>query len=593
MNVLDVRKLSVWYKKEEGEYSVLKGADFSVGQGEIAGIVGESGAGKSTAMLAVMGLLGENARAEYETLTVCGERPVPGRNAAMIFQDPLSSLNPTVKIGRQITETVRQRTGCGRKAAKRRAEELLEMVGIRNASMRMGQYPFELSGGMRQRVVIAIALACEPKLIIADEPTTALDAAVQAQIIVLLKKIVRETGTSLLLVSHDMGVTAALCERVYVMREGRIIESGSAEDIFYAPVDKYTKKLISRGKRSGKKKTEDKAEEGEILLSLDHVTKEYDTREGIYDVSAVIRKGEIFALVGESGSGKTTVARILSGMLRPDCGLLEYRGRTMDAGMRKSACRGRIQMVFQDPYASLNPCLSVGQALREALAGCGDMDCDVQEKAGQMLELVGLAKEDALKYPSDLSGGERQRVGIARALITEPEILVCDEALSSLDAATREQILELLLKIQKERRIACLFISHDIRMVRRISDRIGVMFAGRMVESGRTETVLKDPWHPYTKQLIRSVPEADPLRASKIPAAPVFDISDPSAHRKRRKRDAGKFCPYADRCGFSMERCTLEIPDESAFGERNVACFLYSEEYRGKRGEGYGMTSQI
>lgn len=625
MSVLDVRNLSVRYLTENGATEIVKDISFKVEKGEIAGLVGESGSGKSTAMLAVMGLLGDRAVIRSDRITVSGEKPVPGKNAAMIFQDSLSCLNPSVKIGRQITETVRARRKCGRKEAAARAEELLDMVGIRNPALRMRQYPFELSGGMRQRAVLAIALACEPELIIADEPTTALDALVQAQILLLFKRIVRETETSMLLVSHDMGVTAAMCSRVYVMHEGRIEESGAAEDIFYSPAEEYTKRLLNDARggrlsgcgRRGIENAENTAGgSGDIygkapVFRMEHVTKIFDEREGIRDLSLEIREGEIFALVGESGSGKTTVARILTGILKEDGGTLYYRGNALDRHRRMDAFAGRVQMVFQDPYASLNPCLTVREALEEALeaAACrksravrrrqeslparrwmerqtahDDREKEqMAEKIDRMLQLTGLSPEDADRYPREFSGGQRQRIGIARALIVEPDILVCDEALSSLDATTREQILELIFRIQRKIGFACLFISHDMHVVRRISDRIGVMYGGQIVETGETKKICSDPWHPYTKQLIEAVPEPDPLRAAKIKAAPVKDGA--------YTRWPG--CPFAGRCGYALECCGEEIPESYLFDERGVSCFLYSDRHSGRRSSDYKMTSQI
>lgn len=598
--VLDVQKLQVKYHTAGEENGFLEEVSFSVGKGETVGIVGESGSGKTTAILAVMGLLKKRADVKWETLSVSGGVPVPGKNVAMIFQDSMTCLNPTVKVGRQIMETIRARRKCSRKEARDRAGELLDLVGIHNPALRMKQYPFELSGGMRQRVVIAIALACEPDLIIADEPTTALDAAVQAQILVLLRRVVRETKTALLLVSHDMGVTASLCTRVYVMQKGRIVESGTAEEIFYFPTKDYTKQLLQDAKGARRMSLGPVGEE--VLFSMEDVTKAFDTQEGVSNVSLEIRAGEIFALVGESGSGKTTLAKIMTGVLREDSGKICYRGQRLDRKMQTTGCGGRIQMVFQDPYASLNPCLTVGEALEEALTACerykGGTDgpgiaCSHKERIEEILLLTGLRPEDVQRYPEEFSGGQRQRIGIARALITEPEILVCDEALSSLDATTREQILELLLHIQKERKIACLFISHDIHVVRRISARMGVMHGGRMVESGSTKEICRDPWHPYTKQLLEAVPEPDPLRASKIRAS-VF---------RERDQKKGSYpawgsgltggCPFAGRCGYALECCEKEAPRNYSFGSRQVFCFLYSEEHSGRRDRDYRMTSQI
>lgn len=603
MSVLEVRNLNVQYHTEQGVCQAVCGVSFSVEKGEIAGIVGESGSGKSTAMRAVMGLLKRNARVTADEIRVSGESPRPGRNIAMIFQDSLSCLNPSVRIGRQIAETVRVREGCTWREAKKRALELLDLVGIRQPRIRMRQYPFELSGGMRQRVVIAIALACRPDLIIADEPTTALDAAVQAQILLLLRRIVRETGTSLLLVSHDLGVIASMCSSVYVMHSGEIVESGCAEDIFYAPREDYTRGLLEsaagRTKDMLRPLSEERpqADREEILLSLEHVTREYDSHEGVRDISLTLEAGKTYALVGESGSGKTTLARILSGILKPDSGSVLYRGREAEG----SACTGKIQMVFQDPAASLNPCLTAGQTLEEALRAAdrsgverettrkmspGEKKQIRRDRAAAMLEQVGLSAEDMGKYPGSFSGGQRQRIAIARALITGPELLICDEALSALDAMTGSRILELLLGFQRERGISILFISHDLHMVRRVSSRVGVLYGGRLVESGRTKEVCSDPWHPYTRQLLDAVPEADPVRARKIRTSYVQE-------QDRGEKKDGCGCPFAGRCGYAMDCCFEETPGNYIFGSRMVSCFLYSQEHSGRRGEGYTMTSQI
>lgn len=604
MSILEVRNLSVQYHTGQESRQALDGITFSVGEGETVGIVGESGSGKSTAMLAVMGLLGDSAEVSADGVTVCANPVQPGRDIAMILQDSLNCLNPAVKIGRQITETVRIHRKCTRREAKERAEELLDMAGIRSPKLRMGQYPFELSGGMRQRVAIAIALACEPRVIIADEPTTALDAAVQVQILHLLKRIVEDTGTSLLVVSHDMGVIAALCSRVYVMKTGRIIEAGSAEEIFYAPVHEYTKKLLRDTK--GHKPFPAHLQEAHLqethlrgdhlqeklqppLLRLEHVTKVFGTDEGIRDVSMEIRAGEVYALAGESGSGKTTLARLLTGLLAPDDGKILYRGECLDAGKGKRAWNGKIQMVFQDAYGSLNPCLTVGQALSEALRAQGRKDrltpAERRRRVEEMLCMAGLSPEDADRHPDEFSGGERQRIGIARALIPEPELLICDEAFSALDASTRKQVLDLLLSIQKEKKIACLFISHDLSLIRQVSSRISVLCRGRLAESGETRDVCSDPWHPYTKMLLNSVLPPDPLKAGKV--RPVF------AEEGTQGTDSGKGCPFAASCGYAMKCCFEETPGPYRFGSRETACFLYSEKHTGKRAEGYTMTSQI
>lgn len=586
MKALEVQDLKVQYHTDTGEIPAVRGISFSVDKGETVGIVGGSGSGKTTAMLAVMGLLGEKAQVSAAKMEICGEIPQPGKNVAMIFQDSMNCLNPSMKIGVQITETLRTRRGYGRKEARRRALELLDLAGIRNGELRMGQYPSQLSGGMRQRVVIAIALACEPELIIADEPTTALDTAVQAQILLLLRQVVLETGAGLLLVSHDLGVTASLCSRVCVMRAGELIESGSVEDIFYSPVQEYTKQLL---RDAGGRNYALPAEERELFLKIRHLTKKYEAGEGLQDVSLEIRRGEMFALVGESGSGKTTLARILSGILRPDGGQILYHSLTSEKGRENTA---QIQMVFQDPYASLNPRLTAGETLTEALGAYRKRDRRAcRKQVEEMLEFAGLDRRDADRYPWELSGGQRQRLGIARALIVEPELLICDEALSSLDPSARVQILELLMDLQRKRKIACLFISHDIQTVSRLGGRTGVMYMGRLVECGETKEVCFDPWHPYTKMLIQAAPKPDPLRAGRMKSVP----SRENESRGFPGNGAGQTdgCPFANQCGYAMDCCRTQQPGIYTFGGRSVSCFLYSEEHSGKRSANYRMTSQI
>lgn len=577
MKVLDVQNLNVQYHTEKGNFDAVSSLSLSIEEGEITGLVGQSGCGKSTAVRAIMGISAENAEVECKNLSLDGEIPVPGYNIAMIFQDSQNCLNPSVKIGRQITETVKNRRKCTGKEADRRALELLDLVGIRNPALRMKQYPFELSGGMRQRVVIAIALACDPRLLIADEPTTALDAVVQAQILGLLRKIVRDTKTALLLVSHDLGVIASLCSRVYVMEKGRIAESGTAEDIFYAPAQDYTKQLIENAGKRHFRKEKEKTEK-EILLRTEHLTKEYHTKEGIRDLSFELYKGETFALVGESGSGKSTLARIISGILRPDSGILDDRSRN------------RAQMVFQDPYGALNPCLTVGQALEEAIRKTVPDPRLRRQKAEETLRLSGLKETVWNRYPRELSGGEQQRAGIGRALVCGPELLICDEAFSSLDASIQDRLLELFRNLQIEQGLTCLFISHDMKTVARISGRIGVLFRGELVETGKTRSVCTDPWHPYTKQLLLSVPAPDPLRAGRRKGIPFREKSTELPDRDGR---AYKGCSFAESCPYAMDCCREKTPDGYVFGERTVKCFLYSEEHSGRRAEGYKMTSQI
>ncbi len=549
MNMLDVRSLYVTYLSEEERVEAVRGIDFSAEEGKVTGIVGESGSGKSTAMLAVMGLLDHKAAVEAEKVSLFGNTVRAGDNAAIIFQDPLKCLNPTVKIGRQIAETVRNRKKCTWREAKKRSEELLDSVGIRHPRLRMKQYPFELSGGMRQRVVIAIALACEPNLIVADEPTTALDAAMQVRVIRLLKKIVKETNTALLLVSHNMGVIAAACDYVYVMKDGKMIENGCADDIFYNPQTEYTKKLLSDATAEQllvKEKVF--AAQEDPLFTVRHLKKRFQNEEGVNDVSFDICEGEVFALAGESGSGK-----------------------------------------IQDPYSSLNPCMTINEMLTETLRAKEkkikfdqkERKKDRQRQIEQMLTRVGLSSLDGKRYPRELSGGQRQKAAIARALLLEPELLICDEAVSSLDAATRTQILDLLLRVVKEKKIACLFISHDMALIRRISHRTGVLYKGTLAECAKTRDLCRDPWHPYTKALLDSVMPPDPLKARKQKV--------PAVHEG--KSEGG--CPYFGSCGYKMEMCKDAAPEMYDFEGRAVSCHLYSKQQRAGRNPNYKMTSQI
>ena len=440
---------------------------------------------------------------------------------------------------------------------------------------------------MRQRVVIAIALACEPKLLIADEPTTALDVTVQGQILELLKKISAETGTALLFVSHDLSVIASLCRRVLVMQEGKLVEEGTVEDIFYEPKHPYTQKFLSQA--AGLLKLPGEQEVSSVLLKAEHVSKDYSgtgirgnsaKTEAVHDVSLQIGKGETYGLVGESGCGKSTLAGMITQILEPTSGKISYLGE-------KTKLKYPVQMVFQDPYASLNPRMCVGDILEEPLLL--NTSCTSEQRrqrVREMLLLVGLKEEDAVKYPRSFSGGQRQRIGIARALILEPELLVCDEPVSALDVSIQEQILRLLEDIQKKKRVSYLFISHDLNVVKRISRRLGVMYAGNLVESGNTKEIYEDPWHPYTKALLSAVLVPDPWKARRKKGI---------LHTEEKKMDIplGRGCPFAPRCGYAIDCCFTGKPQKYRFGEREVSCFLYAEEHAGKRSSGLKMTSQI
>lgn len=558
-------------------------------------------------MRSIAGVLSADAKMTCETLWLREGK----RSVSMVFQDPFSYLNPTVKIERQMIETIllhsksetengqsmKKRRSDEKKAAKHHAKILLEMTGIRNPENIMKRYPFELSGGQQQRIVLAIALACEPTLLIADEPTTALDVTVQRQILERLRRIARETHTSVLLVSHDLGVVAALADRILVMQDGKIVESGTTEEIFREPKVAYTKKLVATAK-SKQKRSRTKADgSNPQLLSAEHLSFQYkrihmwkrEAVEAVCDVSFSLRKGECYGVVGESGSGKTTLARILTGIITPSEGKIFYQGeqwKSLQEG-RSKAQRQKIQMVFQNCAKALDPKQTIKEALMEPLEIRGDGSREAwEERVLKMLQKVGLDASVCEKYPGELSGGQQQRIGIARALILEPELLVLDEPVSALDVTVQEQILQLLGKLQEEQDLTYFFISHDLNVVRRICDRIGVLYGGNLVESGRAEEVYKEPWHPYTKELMLSTLDPDPKKMRrKRTALQSVGTSDPE------ERSVG--CPYAKRCGYTMECCKHEKPELYQFEDREVACFLYSEQYTGKRSKEYRMASQI
>lgn len=570
MKLLEVENLTVQYP---GSTNPACKVSFQVESGELLGIAGASGAGKSTAMLSLMGILPEQVQITSEKLKQHGTK-------AMIFQDASASLNPLVRVGKQLTETILAHQRCTGKEARERAETLLDEVGIQDPGQRMKQYPFELSGGMKQRVAIAIALACNPDLIIADEPTTALDVTVQRQILDLLKKIAEETHTAIVLVSHDLGVIASMCSRVLVMKEGRIVEEGSMEQIFYEPVHPYTKKLSDMARKLYQ--VPEKKRTGEVILRTQGLGRSFvknslfgksRSLEAVEPLSFEIHKGETFGLVGESGSGKTTLARMLTGIIPPSCGSF--------------SCEGKIQMIFQEASASFDPEFSLERILEEPLVIQKKGSKKEREKrVAEMLGLVQMEKIDVRKTTAALSGGQRQRIAVARALLLNPELLICDESFSSQDILTQSQLLELLEEIQRKTQLSYLFISHDLQVVRRISQRMGVMYLGSMVEQGLTAEIYEEPWHPYTKELLRAMLPLDPKKAARQKRLILKET-------RNRSQDTENGCPYAPRCRYAMECCHKEKPGNYRFGEREVRCFLYSEAHTKKRAKDYHMTSQI
>ncbi|MFE5735251.1 dipeptide ABC transporter ATP-binding protein [Streptomyces sp. NPDC056528] len=528
--LVDVRDLSVSFDRDGGSVRAVDGLSLTLAEGRALALVGESGSGKSTVAGALLGLhRGTGARVtgsvrvggvDVATAGPADLRRLRGGVAAMVFQDPLSSLDPYYAVGDQIAEVYRIHAGGSRKAARARAVDVLDRVGIPDAARRSRSRPHEFSGGMRQRALIAMALACEPRLLVADEPTTALDVTVQAQILDLLHELRRETGTALLLVTHDVGVAAESVDEVLVMRDGREVERGPVAGLLGAPSEPYTRKLLSAVPRLDGPLREP-SREGEVLLEADGLRREFG-RGGravtaVDDVSLTVRAGETLGVVGESGSGKTTLGRMLVRLLDPTAGRLRYRGAEIGALPERELrpYRRELQMVFQDPVASLNPRRSVGESIADPLRTAGERDeRRIRDRVRELLDRVGLDPDRYEAHPHEFSGGQRQRVGIARALAAEPRLIVCDEPVSALDVTTQAQVTALLAELQAELGLGLVFVAHDLAVVRRVSDRVAVMRGGRIVEQGTVEEVYGAPRDPYTRQLLAAVPSLDPALAA-------------------------------------------------------------------------------
>ncbi|MFJ7128119.1 ABC transporter ATP-binding protein [Streptomyces sp. NPDC098101] len=528
--LVDVRDLSVSFAREGGPVRAVDGLSLTLAEGRALALVGESGSGKSTVAGALLGLHRGTGAQVTGTVRVGGVdvatagpadlRRLRGGIAAMVFQDPLSSLDPYYAVGDQIAEVYRIHAGGSRKAARARAVEVLDRVGIPDAARRSRSRPHEFSGGMRQRALIAMALACEPRLLVADEPTTALDVTVQAQILDLLHELRRETGTALLLVTHDVGVAAESVDEVLVMRDGREVERGPVGALLGAPSEPYTRKLLSAVPRlDGPVRTP--ARQGEPLLEAVGLRREFGRGKravaAVDDVSLTVRAGETLGVVGESGSGKTTLGRMLVRLLDPTGGRLRYRGTEIGALPERELrpYRRELQMVFQDPVASLNPRRSVGESIADPLRTAGERDEKrIRDRVRELLDRVGLDPDRYEAYPHEFSGGQRQRVGIARALAAEPRLIVCDEPVSALDVTTQAQVTALLAELQAELGLGLVFIAHDLAVVRQVSDRVAVMRGGRIVEQGTVEEVYGTPRDPYTRQLLAAVPSLDPVLAA-------------------------------------------------------------------------------
>ncbi|MEO0676104.1 MAG: ABC transporter ATP-binding protein [Pseudomonadota bacterium] len=562
--VLSIRNVTVDIPTRHGLFQPVRNVSYDIRPGEIRGVVGESGAGKSMTGNAVIGLLDPPARISEGEVWLNGrridgldaeeKRRIRGKEIAMIFQDPLTSLNPLFTVGQQLVETIQLHLGLGQSEARQRAIDLLDRVRIPNPVERFDQYPHQFSGGMRQRVVIALALCSEPSVIVADEPTTALDVSIQAQVLDLIKELARERQVGVILVTHDMGVIADTTDQVTVMYAGEVVEQGTTSQILGAPSHEYTKSLIaavprpqvklhrfpqvSYGGRETTFKIEDLARNWQkssasrsgTLLQVEGLTKRFLSKGALIpsrreyftavdQVSFDIKDGEVFGLVGESGSGKSTVARMIATLYPVDGGTVTFDGEEM-TGLDKAGLaryRRQIQMIFQDPFSSLNPRMKVGDIVAEPLIHHRILTrAEAAPRVRELLDRVGLASDAHQKYPHEFSGGQRQRISIARALATQPRFLICDEPTSALDVSIQAQILNILKDLQEHLGLTMLFISHDLPVVRQMCDRVGVMRQGRLVELQETESLFAQPQMGYTRELLELMPRLEQLSEEEI-----------------------------------------------------------------------------
>ncbi|MBM3090445.1 dipeptide ABC transporter ATP-binding protein [Ensifer sp. T173] len=563
--VLDIRNLCVEYPLANGStLKAVKNTDLMIRPGEIHALVGESGAGKTTVGNALMGLLQAPGRIASGSIVIAGkqidlrtgrtEGIVPGRDVGAIFQDPMTSLNPLFTVESQLCEGMLTHLKLSSKEAKARALELMKAVGIPEPERRLNSYPHQLSGGQRQRVVIATALACNPQLIVADEPTTALDVSVQAQILKLIRDLADERGVGILLVTHNMGVVAEIADRVTIMQNGAVVESGPTREVLTAPKAPYARTLIaavppietrlerlpvpseetqvSLDARATVRRKSAKSEAGsrdDVVLSVRDLAVEYGSRslipgrkasvfKAVKGVSFDVRRGEIFGLVGESGCGKTTVANSIAGLVTQSSGTIDFQGTALGARREKSV-RQSLQMVFQDPYSALNPRLRINSAIAEPILfyKLASNAQEARQDATTLLEAVGLPADAGARFSHAFSGGQRQRIAIARALGPRPSLLICDEPTSALDVSVQAQLLNLLKDLRDLAGLSMLFISHDLAVIRQMCDRVAVMKSGQIVELADTETLFTAPQHEYTRELLRLAPSLERILGANSP----------------------------------------------------------------------------
>ncbi|MEG0920382.1 MAG: dipeptide ABC transporter ATP-binding protein [Comamonas sp.] len=594
--VLQVRDLSVSFKTEQGRVQVVKNLSFDVHAGQTLAVVGESGSGKSVTSLALMRLVengggkidsgrmllnGRHAgQLDLATATSAQMRKVRGADMAMVFQEPMTSLNPVFTVGEQIAESIRLHQGKSASAATAEALRMLELVRIPEARNVLTRHPHQLSGGMRQRVMIAMALSCKPSLLIADEPTTALDVTIQAQILALVQELQKEMSMGVIFITHDMGVVAEVADRVLVMFRGDKVEEQDCTQLFANPQQPYTRNLLAAVPQLGAMRGTDLPERfqlvgadaaeasmpstvkgGAPVLQVDKLVTRFPIKEGLFggvkrqvyaveQVSFSLQPGETLAVVGESGCGKSTTGRALARLIDFQAGDVQVAGRDIAKlkGAELQALRRDIQFIFQDPFASLDPRLTVGYSILEPMLIHNLLAREQAEKKVEwLLEKVGLPAVAANRYPHEFSGGQRQRIAIARALALNPKVVIADEAVSALDVSIRAQIINLMMDLQQEFGIAFLFISHDMAVVERVSHRVAVMYLGQIVEIGPRRAVFENPQHPYTKRLMAAVPIADPtqrrkhtLNVAEIPS-PVRGVDDPPRVLPMREAGPGHF----------------------------------------------------
>jgi len=538
--ILEVNDLRTHFRTRTGVLKAVDGVSFQLQRGKTLCVVGESGSGKSVTARSILQIVDkpgriesgsillnreDGSRVDLATLDPRGKeiRTVRGRDIAMIFQEPMSSLSPVHRIGEQIGEALRIHFAMPKAQRRERVLELLRQVEIPRPQTAIDRYTFEFSGGMRQRVMIAMALACNPQVLIADEPTTALDVTTQAEILDLIKRLQQSHGMAVLFITHDMGVVAEIADDVLVMYRGKVMEHGTVDDVFHAPRDNYTKRLIESVVRLERKaeirlKRPDIAADTPPLLEVSNMSLTFPSGlKAVDGVSFAVRAGETLGIVGESGSGKTTMGRCLLRIHDPQEGIINYRradGTSVD--LRKAdtsqlkQLRREVRMIFQDPVGSLSPRKTVAQIIAEPLKLAGMRGAECDDRVAELMQQVGLEPAWRERYPHAFSGGQRQRIGIARAIAVKPRLIVADEATSALDVSLRSQVLDLMMKLQDELGLSYVFISHDMSVIRYMCDRVAVMYRGRLVEAGDTDQIVNRPAHDYTRALLSAIPHPDP-----------------------------------------------------------------------------------